>query len=66
MARKKAAEPKSEKQPRSVVRADSRGARVEQSGVFDSLLFVSLGFLLTGIAFLILELMQYQFRLTSG
>lgn len=36
-------------------------ARSEPAGVYDSLLFVSLGFLLMGITFLVLELMKYGF-----
>lgn len=36
-------------------------ARPEPAGVYDTLLFVSLGFLLMGITFLVLELMKYGF-----
>lgn len=36
-------------------------ARTEPAGVYDTLLFVSLGFLLMGIAFLVLELGKYGF-----
>ena len=36
-------------------------ARSEPAGIYDTLLFVSLGFLLSGIMFLVLELMKYGF-----
>ncbi len=35
--------------------------RTEQAGVYDALLFVSLGFLLMGMVFLVLELKKYGF-----
>lgn len=44
--------------------ADLRVAKGEPAGVYDALLFVSLGFLLMGVVFLVLELMKYDFRIT--
>lgn len=42
-----------------------RMSKGEEASVYDSLLFVSLGFLLMGIVFLILELSRYGFRIVS-
>ncbi|MFO0917414.1 MAG: hypothetical protein U0872_03765 [Planctomycetaceae bacterium] len=45
-------------------KADARVMRSQQPGIYDALLFLSLGFLLTGIVFLFLELARYEFMIT--
>ncbi len=46
------------------VRGSKASARVQQPGIYDALLFLSLGFLLMGIVFLFLELDRYEFMIT--